>query len=310
MIEFQMQSTYVRDRCGDLFDVAFIAEPLDQRGEFTIEEAKYLARKTCKISYDPKTFILNIDDLTVRPNQLEKVVATYPALNVLLDATTLDFPDILLIIRAYVSQRKKVCFSFLYAEPEEYQTKPSEDENDAPHFVLSDSFEAEHHPIPGFTPLNRGNKSQAWITVFLGFEGRRLRNLIADAEAEDRKHYNLVFGVPPYRTVWENHSLIENCHVLDDIGRDDILYAGANNPFSCFNIIQKLYEATRNPSVVFELSPLGTKPAAIACAVFAGCHREVGIRYDYPKRSSGRTKGVGKVHLFVVQADGAELGEY
>lgn len=310
MIEFQMQSTYSRGRITNPFDVAFVSRALDPRGRFTAGEAASLAKETCRISYNPGTYSLEVNGQSFKANYLDELVKAHPGRNILLDATTLDFPDILLIIRAYVEQRQEVCFSFLYAEPEEYQTSQFEDDNETPRFVLSDSFDERHRPIPGFFTGTTSERRPAWVVVFLGFEGDRLRRLVFDAEPEDKKQYNLVFGVPPYRTLWENHSLMENCHALSETERDDIFYAGANNPFSCFEVIKELHQAAKGPNAALELAPLGTKPAAIACAIFAGCHREIGIRYDYPKRSENRSTGIGRTHLFVVKADGAELGEF
>ncbi|MNP82280.1 hypothetical protein D3C76_1808700 [compost metagenome] len=65
---------------------------------------------------------------------------------------------------------------------------------------------------------------------------------------------------------------------------------------------------TRDYSSSFEVAPLGTKPAAIASALFAAEHRGVSVRYDYPRRSQGRSSGVGKVHLFTAWCDGGVGG--
>jgi hypothetical protein len=55
----------------------------------------------------------------------------------------------------------------------------------------------------------------------------------------------------------------------------------------------------------FFVAPIGTKPHAIAAALFAGWHDDVGLLYDHPKPRSGRSTRLGKIHLFEVLVGGS-----
>lgn len=283
-----------------LYDIAFVGEVVDDRGIHCLSVATKAAAKTVAVKYIPADYKINIAEKSWRANEVDKIALEFPAKNVLFDATTLDFPDLLLIIRGYLLHGGDVRFYFLYAEPLVYNGAP--DSKTRHEFRLSDSYASDQHPIPGFIDLQANPNIVGVVTVFVGFEGARLRNLIADSEPEISKRFNIVFGIPPFKTEWETHSLMENASFLMDPQIEEVLYAGANNPYSCYEVLSMLYKL-RNKGAPFEVAPLGTKPAAIASALFAAEHRGVSVRYDYPRRSKGRSSGVGKVHLFTAWRD-------
>ncbi|WP_330212082.1 hypothetical protein [Pseudomonas sp. Z18(2022)] len=293
--------------CGDdafksaSYDVAFVGTVVDDRGAHCLSIATRAATKTLSVSYVPSEYKIHIDGRSWRANEVENIALEFPAKNILFDATTLDFPDLLLIIRGYLLRGEAVRFYFLYAEPHSYNSATGSKTRHE--FQLSDSYASDYYPIPGFISLQTNPNSVGSVTVFVGFEGARLRNLIADSEPEVLKRFNIVFGIPPFKTEWETHSLMENASILLDQQVEEILYAGANNPYSCYEVLLMLYK-TRDYNSSFEVAPLGTKPAAIASALFAAEHRGVSVRYDYPRRSQGRSSGVGKVHLFTAWCDG------
>ena len=303
MMNFSWVSVYTDEALSSAkYDVAFVGAVVDDRGAHCALMATKAASKTLSVSYVPSEYRINIDEKSWRANEVENIALEFPARNILFDATTLDFPDILLLVRGYLLRGSPVRFYFLYAEPYAYNgVSGSKTRHE---FQLSDSYASDYYPIPGFISLQTNPNSIGRVTVFVGFEGARLSNLIADSEPEVLKRFNIVFGIPPFKTDWETHSLMENASVLLGQQVEEILYAGANNPYSCYEVLMMLYR-NRDCSSTFEVAPLGTKPAAIAAALFAAEHRGVSVRYDYPRRSVGRSSGVGKVHLFSAWCDSA-----
>lgn len=278
------------------YDVAFVGDVVDDRGDHCLAIANTSSSVVLNVKYVPGEYKICIGDKVWRANEVEHIAQSFPAKNILFDATTLDFPDLLLIIKGYLaSNGDNVKFHFLYAEPLTYNSSLKTDSRHE--FKLSDGYAVDHYPIPGFIRLQKNPNDVGNIAVFVGFEGDRLQNLIADSEPETSKKINVIFGIPPFITEWETHSLMQNSTVLHDEQIEEILFAGANNPYSCYEVISMLHRARANNSS-FEIAPLGTKPAAIATALFAAETMGVSVRYDYPKRSKGRSSGVGKVHIF------------
>ncbi|KOY01761.1 hypothetical protein [Pseudomonas nunensis] len=297
MMNFSWVSAGVYSACSQpIYDVAFVGDVVDERGEHCLSVANITSSLVLDVKYVPAEYKICIAGTEWRANEVERIAQTFPAKNILFDATTLDFPDLLLIIKGYLKGGEKdVKFHFLYAEPLTYNSAAKMEGRHE--FKLSDSYAVDYFPIPGFIHLQTNPNNVGSVTVFVGFEGARLQNLIADSEPEISKRINVVFGIPPFNTEWETHSLMQNATVLQNEQIDEVLYAGANNPYSCYEIISMLYQA-RAGNTSFEIAPLGTKPAAIAAALFAAETSGVSVRYDYPKRSKGRSSGVGKVHVF------------
>ncbi|MEW4951539.1 hypothetical protein [Pseudomonas asiatica] len=280
---------------SQVFDIAFVGEVVDDRGEYCKKIALECSRLVYEVKYDAKSFTLSVGAVSWLAHQVDKIPGVILGANILFDATTLDFPDMLLILRGYLSSSQETRFSFLYAEPASYSSRLNSENNHD--FNLADGYANDHYPIPGFINLQRSPDEVANVIAFVGFESHRLRSLIADAEGENPKRYNIVIGIPPFKTAWETHALMQNASVLLNAQIDEILYAGANNPYSCYAVLEMLYNS-RALNSSFEIAPLGTKPAGIAAALFAADKRGVSVRYDYPRRSKGRSEGIGKVHVF------------
>lgn len=301
MMNFSWVSEYVACQPGDIkYDVAFIGKVVDERGQHCKDIASGCSKSLYYVEYDPENFTISIGDIQWKAHQVDCISSKIVAKNILFDATTLDFPDILLILRGYLSSHEPVTFNFLYAEPGSYNSVSNAASRHE--FALADGYATDHYPIPGFVALQKKANDVANVTVFVGFESNRLRNLIADTEGENRKRFNVIVGIPPFKTDWETHSLMQNATVFVNEQVDEILYAGANNPYSCYEALEMLYNSRATDSP-FEVAPLGTKPATIAAALFAAGTRGVSVRYDYPTRSKGRSQGVGKLHLFTVWRD-------
>lgn len=280
----------------ELSDIAFVGNPLDERGRHSVALAKDNAKRTLQCRYDHSSFILHLDSDAIRVNDLTDFPRIMPATRILVDATTLDFPELLLLTKAYLVRSD---LGFLYIEPQKYteHTSPAYPKT----FDLSTRFQA-FQAIPGFGPELHADRL-AHLAACIGFESTRLRRLLAEDEGHFIDRLGLIFGVPPYQVNWEMQSLLHHADIIGDHGpRSDILFAAANNPRSTFECLQNLYRALPSDhSRLLMLGAFGTKPASIATALFACTHEDTRVVYDFPTHSQDRTRGVGPIHYFMAR---------
>ncbi len=297
-LEFTQLSQSTRPDC--LYDVAFVGSPIDERGKTSVEKAGYAAKTVIEVKYDSDSFSLNFQEGRIPSNgrALQRVQELYPATKVLLDATTLEFPEILLLIKAFLSI-PGLELGFFYAEPESYEERGGLDAEDLHAFALRDGYRA-FSPIPGFTPMLSDTR-KARLLAFVGFESTRLRRVLLEDEGSRIKAFSVVFGVPPFKASWEMHSFMQNANVLKEQAMEEILFVGANNPRSAYRLICQMARSCCAKTEVMTLAPLGTKPMSIGVALYAAQFASgVRVIYDYPKTRENCTRGVGKIHHYSV----------
>jgi hypothetical protein len=285
--------------CDNLdYDIAFIGKPMDERGSKSIEKVNLSAAKALCVNYDSDTFSLQVVDDSFPANGvgIRSFLSKYSSKKILIDATTLDFPEILFLIRSYITLG--TCkIGFIYAEPSVYEKKEGLDSEDLHAFNLRDGY-SRFAPIPGFTPMLSDSK-KARLLAFVGFEATRLKRVLLEDEGDRIKEFSVVFGVPPFQASWEMHSYMQNASVLRET--EEVLFVGANNPRSAYNLISEVARASSSSNEVITLAPLGTKPMSIAVALFAAQYRNaVRVIYDYPKTRKNCTTGVARIHHFLV----------
>ena len=158
-----------------VMDIAFVgASDLDERSAHSVERSSKLGERQFVVRYDPKTFTLTVGNKSFRANggDLEDLSLHYKANSIVIDATTLDFAEIALLLYAYTFSFKKPKISFLYVEPKEYVRRALEDPAvNGTAFDLSDGFSTQS--IPPFSPL-LNNQNHVHLVAFLGFEGGAL----------------------------------------------------------------------------------------------------------------------------------------
>ena len=81
-----------------------------------------------------------------------------------------------------------------------------------------------------------------------------------------------------------------------------VYYCGAENPASVVEVLGQIHSALQPGERLF-VAPIGTKPHGIGVALFVAQHPRVGVLYDHPQRSSGRTERLGNWHLYSVQTE-------
>jgi|GEM_PF-1254650 len=284
------------------FDQAFYGrEHLDDRSRHSATVSRVLARSSALAQYDPIRFELTINDTVFRVDDLEDIPRQFPASSIVIDATTMEFPEILLILYAYrrLAYGSMRCL-FIYAEPAEYVRRPG-GEAAAPGsaFDLSAGFRAKN-AIPGFTPLLSGT-NKAHLVAFLGFEGSRLQRVLSEDDGNFYTDVTVVFGTPPYQASWDMYALMANTRMVEQFSTS-VRFSGANNPRSAYLLLAEVHEGL-NGSLCNRLAvaPFGTKPAAIGAALYCVERDQMRVVYDHPERKAGRTTGVHRTHWFEVE---------
>lgn len=289
------------DTAKGKFDLAFFGrEDLDDRSQFSAPLSRSLARRVAQVQYDPQTFELKVDGVAFRSDDLEDIPRRFPATSIVIDATTMEFPDIALILRAY---RRLVptparCI-FIYTEPEEYVRRPAV-EGHAPGsaFDLSLGFRARN-AIPAFMPM-LSDHHKAHLVAFLGFEGARLLRVLSDDDGHFYRDVTVVFGIPPFQATWDMHALLANTRLIDQYA-PCVRFSGANNPRGAYLLLQEVHRGLPGSHCDrLAVAPFGTKPAAIGAALYCVEIDSMRVVYDHPERKVGRTRGVHRIHWFEV----------
>lgn len=283
-------------------DVGFYGrEDLDDRSKFSAPQTRALARRSVLVQYDPLRFELTVGGEVFRADELQDLPRKFPATSIAIDATTMEFPDIALVLRAYrrLSYRPARCV-FIYTEPEEYVRRPTE-EAAAPGsaFDLTLAFRAKN-AIPAFTPMLSGD-NKAHLVAFLGFEGARLSRVLSDDEGHFYTDVTVVFGIPPFQATWDMHALMANTRLIEQHS-PSVRFSGANNSRGAYLLLQEVHRGLRGSNCNrIAVAPFGTKPAAIGAALYCVENDVMRAVYDHPERKAGRTSGIHRTHWFEVE---------
>ncbi|WP_248799034.1 hypothetical protein [Pseudomonas sp. MWU13-2105] len=286
----------------DKMEIAFTGiEDLDDRTEYSIARSKQLARRNVQLRYDPENYVLHAGNKQYRANdaELEDFSRDFKAASVVVDATSLDFSEIALLLYAYTFSQKRPKIGFLYVEPEEYVRRNLEDPavNGAA-FDLSIGFSRQ--PIPPFVSM-LGTNDAVHLVAFLGFEGGRLTQKLNDDDGQFVRKVTIIFGIPPFQATWDLEAFMANSRLLETSAAT-VKYCGANNPKAAYDLLMNAYSSLTSKSECNRLAicPFGTKPMAIGAALYCAAQRKARVLFDHPKRKPGRTKGVHCMHWYEV----------
>lgn len=285
-----------------IMDIAFVgSSDIDERSNYSARQSSKLGKKKLSVRYNPELLTLTVGRKDFRANSdgLEDLARNHKAASIVIDATTLDFAEIALLLYAYSFAEKKPRVGFLYVEPLEYvrSSSVSPAVNGAL-FDLSDGFVTKS--IPPFAPM-LNSQSHAHLVAFLGFEGSRLSSAISADDGQFIRRISVVFGIPPFQATWDLEAFMANSRLLSQ--RDvSVKFCGANNPKAAYEILTEAYNALTLNSECNRLmiSPFGTKPMAIGAALYCTTHRNSRVLFDHPQRKQGRTKGIHCTHWYEV----------
>lgn len=287
------------DRIPERFDVVFAGTAVDDRGRRSLEIARNSANSIVEVRYDPDAYKLHLGPNEFRASDMTAIRQTYPQAMLLMDATSLDAVEILLLIKAFLNNTDDDHrrLGFVYAEPGRYMPTDNAIGMDYA-FRFANSFKGLK-PVPGFANELRQDQSGRLVAC-LGFEADRLDRILQGDDDAFIKHVTLIFGVPPYRTTWEMHALLPHERVINERRTAcELAFAGANNPKAAYEYLKESFRAVSKDERLI-IAPLGSKPSSIGMALFACCHDNIRLTYDFPERLEGRTEGVGTIHWYLV----------
>jgi len=280
--------------------VLFYGESLDNRSDEVFTYYSKSIEDKYKIIYDENNFQLIIDSKIKFKNHFfgKNFIQTLSSKNYYIDATSLGFAEILLILHNLNEVRVSINIVIIYAEPKEYKK-----EKKTP---FSDSFDltkvaGDFKKIPPYSLLiDSATSSKAILVPFLGFENNRLGRIMESDDGARYEKYIPILGLPAFCPSWENISLQRHHQELKNI--TDIKFSPASNPYETYQVLDDIYKNSFNPTLV--LAPIGTKPHAIGAIIFLINKKEIGtnigLTYDFPKKKENRTGGIGNIYEYLL----------
>ena len=276
------------------WDVSFFGDPrTDQRSQVACDFAKKAAAQSYYLLDENNAIFVDNEKLT-RPafNLLTK-----DAESILIEATTLAVPELLTIVRAAVKNNVKR-LTFLYLEPIEYRRKIKGNLTQHRDFDLSENF--RFRSVHGCMN-NLAENVPGQAVFFLGYEKSRLGTALEQQEMLRKWQKYAIYGVPGYQAGWEIDALANNAHHIS-ADKFNIQYVAADSVSSAYRLLNDIRRADKTEQTVL-VSPLGTKPHAIATCLFLVEHNEeqqTTLLFDHPKKRTARSTEVRKWHFHEV----------
>lgn len=282
------------------WDVAFVGQDLDYRGT---EAVKYVGEKSkslIKVTYEASDFEFWLDEEKVSIDDIPEKISQFKNANILLEATTLGFVELLVILKA-LNACENTSPSILYLEPGGYKRKSKKLVMHKREFELSGEV-LGYKAIPGFSKILTDEVNQQ-IVFFVGFETSRLDRAMEDYQMINPKQSTVVFGVPAFKSGWEIDAFANNIGTMNDRKiSGGIHYCGANNPLSAYFVLEEIRKGIQHGEQMF-VAPIGTKPTSIGIALFAIANPEIGVLYDHPTKDKGRTDEILSWNLYKIVAN-------
>ena len=286
--------------------IYFYGQLLDSRSKISHEYFKNNVKDICEVLYHEKEFSISItstfdfklDRTNIKNHTIgNDLITKLHHKNIYLDATSLGFAEILLLLHNINIYLQNTNVKIVYAEPLEYKLKKQADTFNTEFDLTSRSN--DFMKIPPYSLLiDSVSSTKAELIVFLGFENDRLGRIIEHDEKAKYKKYTPVLAVPAFVPGWENISLRR--HYLELNNFNNIQFAPANNPYEVNEVLINIQQNSKFENIV--IAPIGTKPHSIGAIIFLinskEIGRKVGIVYDFPEKKENRTDGVGKIHEY------------
>lgn len=262
-------------------------------------------------SHSSTRFQMNYD-VAIKQIMIDQAKAQYGAIrtklrgitSLLIEATTLNCPEILNLLRAAKDEGvKKV--SFLYLEPLEYRRTLKGLLSDHRDFNLSENcrFQSVHGFMANLYEIPQGQ-----AVFFLGFEKSRLGQALEQEEALQQWTKHAVFGVPAFEPSWEIDSIANNVQHLAS-SHYQVQYAPASGVAAAYGLLNQLLHEDKTDSPIV-VAPLGTKPHTIGASLFLVEHNAFDravLLYDHPHRRQDRSADIRRWHLYDVHVENSNL---
>jgi hypothetical protein len=279
---------------GPPFALALVGKAIDDRGVRSIAYAQTRTPKSVVVSYDPDQIALVLDGLPSSQDALKELLLSTVG-PVLIEATTLGFVEVFLALRAAKDAGRDTIW-ILYTEPVAYRVHRRSHVLHRRDFALTTEVR-DFAAVPGATLLLDFRETTRGV-FFLGYEGERLQQLFEQTNLRP-SDCSVVMGVPAFNAGWEMDTFANNVRSIKELRVPELLYAAAQSPLSAYTTLERSYAAKADSERLL-VGPIGTKPHGIGAATFACDHDDVGLVYDNPVKSQGRTTKYSTWHLFEI----------
>lgn len=298
MLIFTQEGDFSKDLRFTEWDIGFVGSALDDRGEGAIDFLRDNCEKLIEVNYDPVEMELAIGEKSYIVDDLDTYFETIGNKRVVIESTTLNFSEILLLLSGIKSVVGHA--TVLYIEPKSYERKRTVTFVEKRQFELSGETPV-YKPIPGFAGLLNEDIVQK-VVFMTGYESERIDRAFEENSIVPQNS-SLLFGVPAFKAGWEMNAFANNVRAIKDLSIEgEIYFAGANNTCAVYDVIDTVYNSLDETEELY-LAPVGTKPAGIATAIFAIGHPDVSILYDHPVKKEKRTSEIAKWHLLDITLD-------
>lgn len=286
---------------GSTYDIVLHGNSVDSRGEHILNQVFSLQSKFVVVEYIRESFSLSLDGVAYHVNNLRNWFSSLKAKKILVDITTLDFPEILYIVHWLREVAITSDVDFVYVEPEEYRKEDDLMQEKVSFSLSGERCEFTALPLYAMV-LDPSTRKRASLLAFLGFEGSRLGQVIEQDDGSTFDELVGLIGSPAYKPGWENRSINNHIRYLDEY-KSHLGYYSCRNPYQVVSMLETLYEKHRTIVV----TALGTTPSTLACSLFLVDNfknntrqKMVSAIYDFPKMVRERTRGVGCVNLYKI----------
>lgn len=275
------------------WDFAFIGDSVDDRGDEAFSFSQNNSSKIIQLVYNANDMELSFDDKAIMIDDLEEEFDFIQNKKVLIEATTLNFAELLLLLKHIKLKASNI--SILYLEPKSYTRINTEPIIHRREFELSGET-LGYIPIPGFSGFSLEDTRKKGVFI-AGFEAERIDRGIEETSLSS-KNCSIIFGVPAFQPGWEINSFANNIRVIKEQRMEgEMFFGSANNPGAFYDLLEKIYDALFEDEELY-IAPVGPKPAGIATAIFAVEKEDINILYDHPKQKKTRSSEIGMWHLY------------
>ena len=290
-------SSCVGDITFPTYQYCFHGVALDARGSAALKHANAISNNSVSLKYYPDDLSVDVAGNKISVDEFATHIRKMLIGPILLESSTLGFVEILLCCRS-LADRAVNCIDLLYVEPGRYKSHKINNLLHCRDFELSSEVPG-FQAIPGNAILLGDRRPQKGI-FFLGYEESRLRRAFEDLQMLQPDRSAIAFGVPAFKPGWEMDAMANNIDVISEhrIG-GGVHYCGANNPVAVIGILEEI-QCSLAPDEKLYIAPIGTKPHGIGVALFVSVNRNIGIIYDHPIRTQGRSSEISDWHLYSV----------
>lgn len=281
----------------------FVGEEENPRVRWLVQRLVGGQGRLISLNHRPGPDTLDVTETDLRTGMREKplpcnLMTDFPRLlddlsirevTVCVDISGMQYPVMFLLFKLLTIELIPRQLFASYVMPERYNRA----EYDGP-FELSDEF-LGIGSLPGF--LRRASTQPAALLVaFLGFEGLRLPRVL-DGLGPRPKRIIPVFGFPSFEAGWNILALEQNMAAIESNNLyGEIVTCEAASVYEAYRILEDAHRNASDGQIL--ICPLGTRPHALASALYATTQPGVRILYDRPVEKRFRSLGVRTCRIY------------